>query len=332
LVPCPRGLSGMGPKMKRPRLRAAGHRSIAPLAAAVCLVAVAPPCRPDVPRSTLYGKYVVARYPARARELADAAVGEADPLATRLATDLGVNLDRRAEITICPTHASFEEAVGKQMPAWVLGLAVPEENRVVVKELPPPSFRKLVRHEVVHLYVGRTLGSYSSRAPRWLHEGAAKYYAGDWSGREMGLLADAARAGKLHTISELATFPTDPQQSAVAYAESYVLIEYLISLDPHRQLTDFITNLKETEDVTRAFRRAYGLTEEEVQAGWRDLMARRSRRVPVAWTIEGMIFFLMVVIFMVAFWRVRKRSREIRERMEQEELLERISDETWRRQ
>lgn len=321
----------MGPGMKCPRLRASGRQGIAPVVVGAFLVSVTPCCRPDDARPSLYGRYVVARYPARARELADAAVGEADPLAARLAIDLGVGLDRRAEITICPGHADFEDAVGKQMPAWVLGLAVPEENRVAVKELPPLSFRKLVRHEVVHLYVGRALGSYSARAPRWLHEGAAKYYAGDWSGREMGLLADAARGGRLHTIAELATFPTDPQQSAVAYAESYVLIEYLISLDPHGQLTDFITNLKETQDVTRAFRRAYGLSEGEVEAGWRGLIGQRSRRVPAPWAIEGIIFFLMVVIFMVAFWRVRKRSREIRERMEEEELLERIFDETWRR-
>ncbi len=317
--------------MRRPELSAGVRRSIAPIALAASVLAVAPRCHADDARPSLYGKHVVARFPAGARELAHVAVGEADQLAARLATDLGVRLDDRAEITICSTHADFEDAVGKQMPAWVLGLAVTEENRVAVKELPPLSFRKLVRHEVVHLYVGRALGPYSGHAPRWLHEGTAKYYAGDWSGREMGLLSDATRAGKLHTLAELETFPTNPQQSAVAYAESYVLIEYLISLDPQGQLTDFITNLKETEDVTRAFRRAYGLSEEQVEAGWRDLIGQRSRRVPAPWAVEGIIFLVMVVIFMAAFWRVRKRSREIRERMEQEELLERIFEETSRR-
>lgn len=322
----------MGPGMSGRWLGARGRRSIAPALLAVSLLAAAPQCRPDAEQASLYGKQVVARFPAQARELAHIAVGEADTLAARLAIDLGVSLDGRAEIMICPTHADFERAVGKQMPVWVLGLAVPEESRVAVKELPPLSFRKLVRHEVVHLYVGKALGPYSPDAPRWFHEGTAKYYAGDWSGREMGLLSDAARAGKLHTIAELQTFPTNPQQSAVAYAESYVLIEYLISLNPQGQLADFITNLKETEDVARAFRRAYGLSEEEVEAGWRELVAQRSRRVPAPWAIEGIIFFAMVVIFMVAFWRVRKRSREIRQRMEQEELLERIFEETQRRQ
>lgn len=281
---------------------------------------------PDEGRRSLYGQHVVAHFPRRAFEQAHIAVGEADELASRLIGDLGVRLDDRAEIIICHTHADFERAAGKSVPIWVLGLARPDGNQVLLKELPPISFRKLVRHEVVHLLVGRALGSYSERAPRWLHEGAAKYYAGDWSGREMGLLADAARRGRLHSIAELATFPTDPQQSSIAYAESYVLVEHLISLDPKHELSGFITNLKETEDVARAFRRAYGLSAAEVEAGWRERIAGQSRRVPLPWAVEAAIFFAMVLIFGVAYLRVRRRSREIRERMEEEELLERLFD------
>lgn len=282
-------------------------------------------------RESLLGSHVVAHFPPRARDQAHIAVAEGDELAARLQTDLGVRLGERAEIVICPTHSDFERAAGKRMGVWVLGLAMSDENRVLVKELPPTSFRRLVRHEVVHLFMGAALGSYDSRAPRWLHEGAAKYYGADWSGREMAAVSDAARSGRLHDIGELQTFPTNPDEAALAYAESYLLIEYLASLDPANGVADFVANLKETEDVGRAFHRAYGLSEAEVQAGWRDLIARRSRRVPIPWAVEAAIFFAMVVIFMVALRRVRRRSREIRERMEQEELLERLFDETRRR-
>jgi hypothetical protein len=318
-----------GPPSETPGPGAGEPGCLALLVAAAVLLGAPASC--DADTESLYGKHVVARFPRGARELAHVAVGEADQLAVRLQTDLGVRLGERAELVICPTHADFERAAGKEMPVWVLGLAVPEQDRVILKELPPLSFRKLVRHEVVHLYVGRALGSYSNRAPRWLHEGTAKYYSGDWSGQEMGRLSDAERAGKLHRIAELRTFPTDPQRATIAYAESYMLVEYLISLDPQRQLDDFIVNLKETEDVGRAFRRAYGMSEEQIEAGWRELIAQRSRPIPRPWAVEGLIFFAMVVIFMVAVWRVRRRSREIRERMEQEELLERLFEETRRR-
>ncbi len=318
-----------GPPSETPTRGAGEPGCLALLAAAIVLLGVPAYC--DAETESLYGKHVVARFPRGTRELAHVAVAEADPLAVRLQADLGARLRERAELVISPTHADFERAVGKEMPVWVLGLAQPEQNRVILKELPPLSFRKLVRHEVVHLYVGRALGSYRSRAPRWLHEGTAKYYSGDWSGQEMGQLSDAGRAGKLHQIAELQTFPTNPQEAAIAYAESYMLVEYLISLDPQRELADFIVNLKETEDVGRAFRRAYGMSEEQIEAGWRDLIAQRSRPIPRPWAVEGLIFFAMVVIFMAAVWRVRKRSREIRERMEQEELLERLFEETRRR-
>jgi hypothetical protein len=171
------------------------------------------------------------------------------------------------------------------------------------------------------------LGDYSDRAPRWLHEGAAKYYSGDWSGRERATLAEAERTGRLHTIEELAEFPTHPQESAVAYAESYVLVDYLLSLDPQAGLADFMVHLKETGDVERAFRRAYGLSEAEIEAGWREAVREHSRHSPRPWAVEAAIFLIMVAIFGVAFIRVRRRSREIRQRMEEaeeEELLERL--------
>lgn len=316
----------MGNALTPGRHRAGRWRSLVAVAAASSVALVCSGSPPEGGRQSLYGQHVVAHFPRRAVEQAHIAVGEADELASQLMGDLGVRLDDRAEIIICLNHADFERAAGKRVPVWVLGLARPGDNQVLLKELPPLSFRKLVRHEVVHLFVGRALGSYAERAPRWLHEGTAKYYAGDWSGREIGLLADAARTGRLHSIAELATFPTDPQQSSIAYAESYVLIEHLISLDPKHELSGFITNLKETEDVGRAFRRAYGLSTPEVEAGWRELIARRSRRVPLPWAVEAAIFFAMVLIFGVAYLRVRRRSREIRERMEEEELLERLFD------
>ncbi len=318
----------MGDPLTPGRHRASRWRSLVAVAAASSVPLACAGSPADEGRQSLYGQHVVAHFPRQAGEQAHIAVGEADELASNLISDLGIRLEGRAEIIICPTHADFERAAGKRMPIWVLGLARPGDNQVLLKTVPPISFRKLVRHEIVHLFVGRALGSYTDRAPRWLHEGAAKYYAGDWSGREIGLLADAARTGGLHSIAELETFPTDPQQSSIAYAESYVLIEHLVSLDPKRELSGFITNLKETEDVGRALRRAYGLSTPEVEAGWRELIARRSRRVPLPWAVEAAIFFAMVLIFAVAYLRVRRRSREIRERMEEEELLERLFDET----
>ncbi|MGQ9730587.1 MAG: peptidase MA family metallohydrolase [Candidatus Zipacnadales bacterium] len=279
---------------------------------------------------TLYGRYSVAIFSNGGREYAHIAVAEADRLTEELGRAWGLPTGERLEIVLCRTHAEFERELGQAQPGWVIGIARAEDNRVFLKQRSLASFGRLVRHEIIHLLLGRALGEANEEAPRWLHEGAAKYYGDDWSGADRTMLAEAYRNGKLHTIDELADFPEHPDQSAVAYAESYVLVKYLVSLDPPHGLATFLAHFRDTREVERAFRRAYGLSTVEIEAGWQREVEAETRSVPLVWAAETLIFLMMVMVFFAAFLRIRKRSREIRLRMEQEELLERLFDETER--
>ena len=301
------------------------------LLAGALLAPVACGASPPLPRESLVGRYVVAYFEPKDREAASTAVEAADALADQLQHDLELELEGRAGIVVCSTHADLERQAGRTLGTWILGLADPPGHRVLIKALPPTTLRQVARHELVHLLLGQALGDYEPRAPRWLHEGAAKYYAEDWSGGERALLAEAAREGKLYRIADLATFPTHPDRAAIAYAESYVLVRYLVSLDPGHRLSPFIANLRETQDLSRAFRRAYGRSTEEIEKGLREAILRETRSALPAWAVDTAIFFAMAVLFLIGVWRVRKRSRAIRERMEQEELLGRLFDESRRR-
>jgi hypothetical protein len=287
---------------------------------------------PEPTLESLVGRHFVARFPEPNRVHAEATLEEADDLVDRVQGSLGVKLARRAEIIICATDAEFDRTVGESQPAWVVGIAQPEPGRIVLKQGSVKGLRRVARHEVVHLLLGKALGEAESRAPRWLHEGAAKYYGDDWTPAQRAVLADAAKRGRLHTIDQLADLPTHPDEGAVAYAESYVLVEYLVSLDPPHGLSRFIVEFRATGEASRAFVRAYGLTQDQIEAGWREAIKEKTRRAPLGWTVEATGFLLLVGVFIFAYLRVRRRSREIRRRMEEEELLERLFDETRRRE
>jgi hypothetical protein len=278
----------------------------------------------------LYGRHFVARFHEANRVHAEAAVEEADHLVEGLQDSLGVKLDQRAEIVICSTHEEFEKVVGQSQGAWVVGIAQPALNRVVLKQGSVKGMRRVTRHEVVHLLVARALGKAADRVPRWLQEGAAKYYGDDWSPGDREVLADALRGGHLYSLDELAEFPTRPDDAAVAYAESYILVQYLASLDPPHGLSQFLVHFRETGEVDRALLRAYGLSQAQVEAGWRQAIEANARTAPGAWAVETTIFLLLVLAFAAAYVRVRRRSREIRERMAQDELLQRVFDATRR--
>jgi hypothetical protein len=290
-----------------------------------------PACHGEPDRASLVGRHAIVRHDRRAGSHASAAAEEADELIDALGSQLGVRPGNRVEIVICVNHDAFEREMGSRQAMWIAGLAQPSRGRVVVKQQPESGLRKVVRHEIVHLLVAQALGEAADEAPRWLHEGAAKLYGDDWSAADRDVLAEAAKSDRIDGLDQLAQFPTHPDRAAVAYAESYVLVRYLASLDPQHGLGGLLEAFRETREVPRALRRAYGLSPQEVETGYRAAVAQEVRAAPITWGVEALIFLGMVIVFMVALGRVRRRSREIRERMEEEELLERLFEETARR-
>lgn len=275
---------------------------------------------------SLYGRHVVARFHSGDEGHAQAAVAAVDELAEKLSQEFGVALTERAEIILCSSRPEFDRVIGKPQPAWVIGVADSERNRIMIRRGTVKGIPSVVRHELVHILLAKALGPAAERAPQWLHEGAAKYYGGDWSAADGAALAEAAKGGRLHSLRQLGHFPTHPESSAVAYAESYVLVEYLVSLEPAHGLKEFISEFRLTQDQGRAFLRAYGLTEAEIEAGWRQAIMKKVRSVPTDWAAETVGFLLIVAVFGIAYVRVRRRAREIRRRMEMEEGFTRLSD------
>jgi len=318
--------------MRPPRAGAEGSpaRWSGPLLA-LCLLSRPTPS-PAGESEALESRRFVVRYPPADRLHAEAIAAEADPLAERLARELGVSLGERGAIVLCGSGPEFDAAVGRPQPAWVVGIAQPDRNRIVLRRGSVKGLRRVTRHEVAHLLVGRALGEADAAAPRWLHEGTAKYYADDWTSADRAALAEAAGRDRPATLDELAAFSPHPEESAVAYAESYVLVEYLASLNPQQSLAPFLREVQRTGDVRRAFVRTYRLTQEEVEVGWREAVAEKTRVEPASWAVETSVFLLLVLAFGFAYLRVRRRSREIRRRMEEEELLEGLFDETRRRE
>jgi len=296
---------------------------------ALAAAALALPIAAD--ESLVSRRYLV-RFPPSLRLQAEAVAAEADPLTERLGRELGVEPGARREIVLTDSSEGFDTAVGAPQPGWVVGVAQPSRNRLVLRQGSVKGLRRVTRHEVAHLLVGQALGETDALAPRWLHEGAAKYFGGDWTPADRAALAEGAKGGRLPTLDELVDFPANPEQSAVAYAESYVLVEYLVSLHPTRSLAPFLEEFRHTGDARRALARTYRLSPEEVEAGWHAAMAEKVRAAPVSIAVESTLFLLLVLVFLFAYLRVRRRSLEIKRRMEEDELLDRLFEETRRRE
>jgi len=245
----------------------------------------------------------------------------------RLKHTLGLELDQRIHIDLCHTNKEFDERTAQKNDPWVQGRAFPQQYRVVVKAIGPVRIGKLVAHEILHILLQRKLEDTGSFAPRWLHEGLAKYATGDLPMEERQLLGQAAADGKLLGISELeAAFGGPPQQVSLAYAQSYTLVDYLASLEGKAGLSGFLEELGNVGEVERALIRTYQMPISQIEQQWLREIARIYLPQRSPHMLDNWVWIAIVVLFVAAVITRMVRARAIRRRMQEEEHIRQLRE------
>ncbi|MEA3403309.1 MAG: peptidase MA family metallohydrolase [Armatimonadota bacterium] len=258
-------------------------------------------------------------------ELGELALEEGGDALRRLRRMLDVELDERIDVFIVRSQREFDELAGGDSGYWVVGRALPRNLRVVLKPVGPQRLPKLLAHELAHVMLDVRMGEAADELPRWLHEGIAQYAAGDFEHSQKRVIAGAALRGKLLRIDELnAAFHGDQDQVALAYAQSYTLVDYLGTLEPAKGLAPLLEQLEKGRDVRLALGLAYGRPVPAMEEEWLEIIGRAYATAlapPLGQTIIGALFVIAFIITLVA---VRRRSARIRRRMEAEERLQQL--------
>jgi len=245
----------------------------------------------------------------------------------RLKHTLDLDLNQRIHIDLCHTNKEFDEQTARKNDPWVNGRAFPRQNRVVVKAIGPVRIGKLVAHEILHIMLQHKLDETGAFAPRWLHEGLAKYATGDLPMEERQLLGQAATAGELLGINELeAAFSGPPQQVSLAYAQSYTLVDYLASLEGKAGLSGFLEELGNVGEVERALIRTYQMPISQLEQQWLRQIARVYLPQRSPHILDNWVWIAIVVLFVAAVITRLARARAIRRRMQEEERIRQLTE------
>jgi hypothetical protein len=226
-------------------------------------------------------------------------------------------------LLIAPEEAVFRRFSGGQLPDWGLAVAFPRAGRIVMRSprlvAGAQDARQVLIHELVHLYLARSLGRAEPEAPRWFHEGLASLLAGEWGLRERFDLALALLAGRPIPLEQLEEgFPGGREAASLAYLESLAAAAYLRDLSGDEGLALLLGNLRRLEDFDAALRRTYGITYGEFERRWRESLLRRygwATAAASSWTYWTP---LAVAVIFIMFWRRIRYRRRLAE-LEREE-------------
>jgi hypothetical protein len=197
----------------------------------------------------------------------------ANHAAGRLSEQFGVVAGEPLRIVVYGDEGDFARALPPNSADWIGGQAYPGLNLIVAAIEPDSGEReigRMVPHEVSHLILAQATENPWNSPPAWLDEGLAVYNQETEDERLPDVLDDAVDEGRLIPIRALnSSFPLDPDQALLSYAESMSVVTYIAGELGQQQLAALIAIFREGVSYDDAVERALGMTIDELDARWK---------------------------------------------------------------
>lgn len=226
-----------------------------------------------------------------------------------LADLLGEPLDTTVTAYLAASEEEFLRTTGPSIPDWGAGVALLEQNRIVIKSpkymKTGKSFRELIGHELTHIMLHRA--AEGRWLPRWIHEGLAMRVSGEWNIGQDILVARAAWTNNLihlHRLEGMSVF--NGAKANLAYTESYMAVSSLLKGgDPYR-LADLLAMYRETNDFLQSFHAVVGTDYSQWIHDWYERTSMQYQFL--LFILDWKLFWLALPFFIILLFLLKKRQ------------------------
>ncbi len=302
---------------------------------------VAPPAAPqldalpDEPAewTVVDGLYARVHGPAHRTDLLLRVANHAAVSLPALAERLGVPIGDTVHIYVVSSMDEFRQLQPGTPPTWADATAYPELGAVFLRapELRPGTedpLETVIDHELVHILLGRAFAP--ADPPRWLQEGVAQVYAGEFGPEDARTLTGAPvmSLGQLHN-----GFPREAGQARLAYVLSADFVAWLGYEYGDSAVPTLIRAMAREQDIGDAVHVATGMPIAEVEQAWRDRLAD-GPPAWLRWVEDGRLAFGFGALALIGGGILRRRRfhQRMTEREAEEALEEqRRREQTWDR-
>lgn len=192
---------------------------------------------------------------------------------TELQAELGSEITHQVRLVAYASGEDFRGAFPPQQE-WIGGQAFPDLG-VTVQIIGAGDEEWMITvlyHELSHLVFHQAMEGALASAPSWLDEGLAMYNEPGGRGSEIQV-EQAARDGELLAFSQLqGNFGADGRTVGLAYAQSEMLVSYLIEDCGDEGFRQFIQNMVDDMTVDNALEAACGYPSQALYDAWRQTL------------------------------------------------------------
>ncbi len=142
--------------------------------------------------------------------------------------------------------------------------------------------KRAIAHELAHLVIHQmTLNPYND-LPTWLDEGLAMYAEGKLQPVFADVLNNAIDENSLISVRSLSSsFSAYAGEAFLSYAQSYSLVEFLISNYGQGQMLRLLNTFSEGSSYDGALEKVYGFDMDGLDTLWRDYVIRQYQEAEV---------------------------------------------------
>ena len=225
---------------------------------------------------------------------------------------LGIEAPPAVTLRFCESAREFHESIGLRVPWYVAAVAVPGERRVAVEwDIAFPNLRRVLAHELCHIYLHDSLGERAEVVPLWMEEAVAKHVSGEWTESDEVVLQEAVLGGKLLGFESIERdFPSQHRAATVAYAQSATFLAFAEERHGPQVLGAYLDGVRGGLGHREALEAAAGRDLDSLEAEWREYLRHRFRRRMLADRVDELIFSAMALLLLVCagvVWARRRR-------------------------
>jgi hypothetical protein len=190
---------------------------------------------------------------------------------TKLSKDTGVYPSETINIYI---YGNNKDLLGSMIypQEWTGGVAFTPYNIIAIGIEPGQLTwgRGAMTHELTHIVIYQVVFNPYNDIPVWLNEGLAMYSEGLLSPQFTSPLGSAAARGTLLSVRGISSpFSAYSDISVLSYAESFSLVEYLISNYGSEKMSELLSTFKQGSSFDGAFMKVYGFNLDGLNDLWK---------------------------------------------------------------
>lgn len=242
-----------------------------------------------------------------------------------LEDEYGITTSEPVRIVMYGNDRDFASALRPNSAEWIGGVAYSSLSLIIANVRPGTNamreIDRMIPHEVSHVAMHHAAANPYNSPPPWLDEGLATFVQAVGDPRLAPPLDRAVRDGRLIPISALrSSFPIDPEQALLSYAESLSIVTYLVETYGQSTVGDLATVYQQEVTHDEAVERVLGMTVDDLDAEWKTWLGYAGDRPDAqiaagssagpgrSWfaIILGATLFLTMSFVAFLFWRTRK--------------------------